>query len=480
MPLFAWKQYQTQRATEQEIRDWWKKCPDANIGIVTGSISGLAVVDLDSEDALKFVEANGGIDTPFVKTGKGYHAYFKFQDGIRNFQKKANLPDIDLRGEGGYVVAPPSIHESGHAYKWINSKGLGDLPLADLPSWILAERPEDKQPITELYRGCEKGGRNNGLARLVGSWLNDGLSYGACLKNADKWNEKNNPPLSFSEVEGTVSSIMRTHTRNNSSPTKIDWPEPISLPDGLLPVQKLDEMMIPEPLRGWIADMAERMQVPPDFMTAAAIVAAASVIGRGCGIYPKRKDDWLVVPNHWGAVVSPPSLLKSPAISAALGPLDRLIYDANEEYRQKMKDCEFELSIMAAKKDSLKTELKKALKTNDKAQIERLRSEDKEVEPPRHTRFATQDGTTEKIGEILVDNPRGLLVKRDELIAFLKSLDKQGREGDRGFYLESWNGTGRFTVDRIGRGTLDVPALCVSIFGAITPGPLSPSLTFTR
>jgi hypothetical protein len=88
-------------------------------------------------------------------------------------------------------------------------------------------------------------------------------------------------------------------------------------------------------------------------------------------------------------------------------------------------------------------------------------------------RYKTEDATVEKISKILLENPRGILVHRDELSGWLRNLDKQGREGDRSFYLESWNGTGSFDVDRIGRGSLHIPALCLSILGSIQPGPLS-------
>ena len=71
-----------------------------------------------------------------------------------------------------------------------------------------------------------------------------------------------------------------------------------------------------------------------------------------------------------------------------------------------------------------------------------------------------------------VQNPRGLLLARDELSGFLRTLDKLGREGDREFFLEAWNGSGEFTYDRIGRGTLHIPALTLSIFGTIQPGKL--------
>jgi len=79
----------------------------------------------------------------------------------------------------------------------------------------------------------------------------------------------------------------------------------------------------------------------------------------------------------------------------------------------------------------------------------------------------------EKVGELLLQNPNGLLIYRDELSGWLRSLEKQGREGDREFYLESWNGTNSYDVDRIGRGTLHIPALCLSLLGGIQPGKLA-------
>jgi putative DNA primase/helicase len=117
-PLIAWKKFQTRLATEEEIRTWWTKWPNANVGIATGTVSGLIVLDVDSSDGLMEIEQHGGIPaTAKAKTGKGHHYYLKHPGGvIRNFARK--LPGCDLRGDGGYVVAPPSIHESGVLYEW--------------------------------------------------------------------------------------------------------------------------------------------------------------------------------------------------------------------------------------------------------------------------------------------------------------------------------------------------------------------------
>ena len=92
-------------------------------------------------------------------------------------------------------------------------------------------------------------------------------------------------------------------------------------------------------------------------------------------------------------------------------------------------------------------------------------------------RYITQDATVEKLGELLQENPNGLLVLRDELAGWLRTLERPGREGEREFYLEAWNGTGGFTFDRIGRGTVHIDALTVSMLGAIQPGKLDKYLS---
>lgn len=91
---------------------------------------------------------------------------------------------------------------------------------------------------------------------------------------------------------------------------------------------------------------------------------------------------------------------------------------------------------------------------------------------PIRRRYITNDPTVEKLGEILNQNPNGVLVSRDELVGLLRNLDKTGQEAARAFYIEAWNGNGRFTYDRVGRGTVDIEAAIVSIVGCIQPGPL--------
>jgi len=131
-PLFPVKTYQRdRRATEAELRHFWKRVSQSNLAIATGQISGLFVWDCDTPQAFKATLWHGIPDTAIAQTGKGFHVYFSYPNFPVGNRVKP-LPDVDIRGDGGYVVAPPSVHPSGAGYEWIN-----DLPLQPAPEWIL-------------------------------------------------------------------------------------------------------------------------------------------------------------------------------------------------------------------------------------------------------------------------------------------------------------------------------------------------------
>jgi putative DNA primase/helicase len=234
--------------------------------------------------------------------------------------------------------------------------------------------------------------------------------------------------------------------------------------------------MIPVSFRGWLEDIAARGCFPMEYPTAAAIVALASLVGRHCGIQPKRHDNWLVVPNLWGAIVGPPGIQKSPPVEEAMRPLRRLVADAIKKHQQEQREFLLDAAVAKAKREAAEKLLKQGAKDGlSDAELRKLAAdaEPEEKKPPVLKRYETNDPTVEKLGEVLAENPQGILLFRDELMGFLRSLDKQGRESDRAFYLESWSGTGGFIYDRIGRGTLHIPSVCISIFGTIQPGPLA-------
>jgi hypothetical protein len=256
---------------------------------------------------------------------------------------------------------------------------------------------------------------------------------------------------------------------------EIHWNDPQPLPDAIPPVEPFDMEALPAAFGSWIADIAERIQCPPDFPAVGVMVALATVVGRQVSIRPKRVDDWEVVPNLWGGIVGRPGLLKSPALQEALRPLAPLEERAKSEYESKQLDFDAQSLVSEAQKKNAKDEVRKAAKKGRDAAYEIALAAvvGGDHDAPVRRRYRTNDTTVEKLGELLNENPRGLLVFRDELTGFLRALDKDGRESDRAFYLETWNGTGGFIFDRIGRGTTDIEAACVSILGGIQPGPLS-------
>ncbi len=248
-----------------------------------------------------------------------------------------------------------------------------------------------------------------------------------------------------------------------------DWPEPTPLPDALPPVQALDADLLPEALRGWVMDIAHRMQCPPDFPAVAALVALSSLIGARAVIQPKAKDDWQVVPNLWGAVVGRPGVKKSPALGEALKPLHRLQANEFELWHAAHDAWELDSKVAVMQGDANEKKAK-GLADKDPTKARALLEPVDTPAEPLARRYIVNDATVEKLGELLQQNPWGILSYRDELYGLLTGLDKQGQEGSRAFYLQSYDGNQGYTFDRIGRGTVHVPRVCLAMIGGIQPG----------
>ena len=254
------------------------------------------------------------------------------------------------------------------------------------------------------------------------------------------------------------------------------WGDPLPIPSMLLPVEPFDAALMPAALGPWVSDSADRMQCPPDFPAVAAMVALFSVIGRKACIAPKRYDNWLVTPNLWGVGVGRPGVMKSPAQAEAMKPLDRLQALASKLHAEAMRDHDVKMKLESM---GGKATEKKAQGLVDKGKLEeagRLLADTADFEaskPPALRRYIVTDASVEALGEILIENPWGVLAYRDELNGLLRSLDKEGQEGSRSFYLQGYDGNQGYTFDRIGRGrNLHIPAVCISLLGGIQPGKL--------
>jgi hypothetical protein len=229
-PLVAWREFQQRIAGADEIDRWFRHWPEANVGIVTGRVSGVVVVDVDlrhgGPDSVTAAEAAHG---PLPRTveaatgGGGRHLYYAHPGGtVAN--RVAIRPGIDVRGDGGCVVAPPSLHSSGRRYTWVDGHAPDRCGLAPLPAHFDARawglQPEVRPPANwrRLIReGIGEGQRNNTVASLTGHLLRRGVDLDAVLELMLAWNRTHcRPPLPDDEVAQVVHSIARVHERGTS------------------------------------------------------------------------------------------------------------------------------------------------------------------------------------------------------------------------------------------------------------------------
>lgn len=213
-PLVPWKEFQTRVPTEREVRKMWRRWPQANIGMATGACSGIVVGDLDGELAQVRADQYGYAEGPYVLTGRpgGRHLFFAWRaDAPHNFAKREG---IDFRGEGGYVVLPPSRHVLGTMYRW--GQPIVDVAaLPRLPEWfdLLAGNIEGGPRYATAETVGETIGdheRNTTLTSLGGTMRRRGMSeseIAAALHVVNQ--ERCQPPLSDAEVGKIAHSVAR-------------------------------------------------------------------------------------------------------------------------------------------------------------------------------------------------------------------------------------------------------------------------------
>ncbi|MCL6268333.1 YfjI family protein, partial [Sansalvadorimonas sp. 2012CJ34-2] len=220
----------------------------------------------------------------------------------------------------------------------------------------------------------------------------------------------------------------------------ITWEKPKPIEQALLPVMKFDPLWLPSEIRDWVVDIAERKDnAPVEFAAIAVICALATVIGNRLVIAPKAFDDWVVIPNLWGAAIGRPSIKKTPVMQEAISFLMELERVAGEEHEKAMQEYEEKKIKSDLLLDAAKGEFKKAGHDIQKRKDAELHLNDamNEIpEVPIRSRYTTSDSTVEKLAVLMSENPMGILQVRDELFGLLAQLAKADKTEYRPFYLE--------------------------------------------
>ena len=224
-PRFAWQGKENKPMTKKALRDLWDRYPDSNVGIVTGEVSGILVVDIDGEEGMTSLK-DLGFDphnqrTPRVRSGgNGLHLYYRYQK-LPGISTRANIiHKVDIRTDGGMIVAPPSVHLSGNEYKWIEDFDIADLdPIEFDTSWIDFDEMGGKlyvlneSKFTKALRGVSEGMRNDTCAQLAGHFFQVGLLLDEVTVLIENWNEQNDPPMSHRDLEICIHSIARKDSK---------------------------------------------------------------------------------------------------------------------------------------------------------------------------------------------------------------------------------------------------------------------------
>jgi hypothetical protein len=502
------KDWEKERWRVEDVPRLWNN--GQNVGVLCGEASGWRVdVDCDTPEAVrlapKFLPRS-------LKGGRenvpGSHWWYQSEDcETKPYFGTAGTRLLELRSNGCHTLVYPSIHdEDGDQYQWYRE-------LSDKMARI--DHKELRRKVNLLFTATivarhmpPIGGRHDYANYLAGFLLrgNRLSEEEAELVLVSAWELFEDAGRdAIRDVQNSIKTAARRLEKNltvrgggalavfhedlpkaiangwgwnigSDEDPSYSWGAPEELPEMLPPVPAFDYRMLPDAFAPWVKDVAERMQVPPDFVAAPLMVALSCVVGRQVEVKPKRYDDWTVTPNLWGAIVGSPGLLKSPALKEALAPMNALISKATEAHKEALEEYELEREVSQARRQAYEERKKKLARSGDMISVQQHIEDnrpDDEPEVPKAHRYRTEDTTIEKLGELLNENPNGLMVFRDELVGFLRGLDRHGREGDRQFYLEGWNGDQSFNVDRIGRGSLHVEALCLSLLGGIQPGPLS-------
>jgi len=226
-----WEEYQQRKPNDNEISNWFLNGHKTNIAVICGQVSdNLVVLDCDSiekfyELAVVICELTNTEDildfTTIIKTSHGYHIWLKTSDPV----KSQKFPSLDIKGEGGYVVAPPSVHPSGSIYEFANDVYVPAIrrieSLKDIGIDIEQKQPGEtssNQPgwVSQLLQGVSEGGRNDSAIKLAGYFRNH-HPIDITETILTSWNLKNNPPLPDYEIQQVIKSAYGYTGYINSS-----------------------------------------------------------------------------------------------------------------------------------------------------------------------------------------------------------------------------------------------------------------------
>jgi hypothetical protein len=468
------------------IAGWWSQQPDSNVGALLGPRSGLIDVECDSADAERELGMLLGEDVPVVPTyiGKrGKHRLFQYSPDLPEPDKVVfHFRGIEFRtgngGKGAQSVLPPSIHPEGPTYRWLVHPDEADPVPVPAPALATIHAELGAGMNGNGYAKASDGDRiptgqrNRTLASLAGSMRRRSMRAEEILAALLVVNQHRcDPPLSEDEVAKIAQSIGSYPPASGEftgrayfgdgkggNASKAGPRSRANVPRQIPPYAAFPLKMLPPILRDYVDCSAQAIGCDPALVALPALAVVAGCIGNSCALMLKR--GWIEPCIVWAVTVAPSGQLKSPAYAMAVDPLLEIQMDLTDAHEVERTIHDQALSTWKAKPKAERGEKPAA------------------PEPPAC--YVTGDATIEAVGELLADNPRGLLLTRDELDGWFQGFTRyKGRSGgtDRPHWLELHR-SGTLRIHRLTRerGPLSVRRACCSVAGTIQPSVLARAL----
>lgn len=492
-----------------QIETWWDTRPDANVGIATGADAGIVVIDVDprhggDESLAELVREHGELPATVeaLTGGGGRHLVFKHPGStVRN---RSNMrPGIDVRGDGGYIVAPPSNHASGAQYRWREGHGPHERTPAEMPAWLLAlvtrgnleDANADAAPVAEraptppavltneratralaAMRGLRADDHKDGSRRLFAAAsiaVRFDLDTGCALSTIREYLHGAPTPRDYSDADilKRLQDAERTCTRgealHNGQARRAappSTPTPNTPPPE--PFQPFPVDALPDRMRVFVESVAAATGTDAAFAALAALVVVAGCIGNRVAVLVK--SGWIEPAVLWGVLVGRSGTTKSPVLKL----VTRALIDVFKAERRAFADAMKEYLREVERHNVRLAEWKKSQRDGPPA------DPPDEPERPVERRLLVSDITVEKLGELLEQNPLGLLLVRDELAAWVGAFDRYaagGKGSDQPAWLSMYDAA-PVTIDRkSGKANYFVERAAVSVLGSIQPGTLARS-----
>ncbi|MCK9469306.1 MAG: YfjI family protein [Porticoccaceae bacterium] len=305
---------------------------------------------------------------------------------------------------------------------------------------------------------------------------NDEFAAAAALRKmlgAERPIEVDLSPFLASLEADTVSPVVLGETGSTDDG---GWAEPRPIGGTTQSVPQVTADMLPGELWDWCHDESWRMQAPVDYIAVSALVALGSLVGRQAFSKPKMRDTgWLLRSNMWGLLVGDAGAKKSPMMEAVQPILARYEEEHLREWESEMRDWRRACAVQEAAEKQIQRALERATTHEERERIAaQMRPE---IEEPVRRRYYTNSATFEGLHQLVLGNPNGILLLRDEMVGLLVETEREGRQAIRTFLLEGWSREGMFTIDTVSGGARTAERVCISLLGCATPQGIS---TYTR